>query len=185
MEKDSHNKIINIFRKFFQIVLTIFIIIMAILVITVIYNFIEIKIKKKDFANYFGYTYMNVISGSMAETINVDDYVFIKLNDKDFKEGDVITFKVDGDIITHRVMTIYNDEILTKGDANNDSDNVITYDDVIGKVVYVGKDFGVYMKVLATPSVFISAFGALILFDLSLSPEERSEKNSEKKKKTV
>ena len=82
-------------------------------------------------------------------------------------------------------MTIYNDEILTKGDANNDSDNVITYDDVIGKVVYVGKDFGVYMKVLATPSVFISAFGALILFDLSLSPEERSEKNSEKKKKTL
>ena len=184
MKKDSHNKIINILRKIFQVILTVFIVIMAILVFMVIYNFVEIKIKKKDYANYFGYTYMNVISGSMADAINVDDYIFIKLNDKDFKEGDVITFKVDDAIITHRVMTIYDGEILTKGDANNDSDNVITYDDVIGKVVYVGKDFGVYMKVLATPSVFISAFGALILFDLSLSPEERSEKNSEKKKKT-
>ncbi len=184
MEKDSHNKSVNVIRKIFQIVLTIFIIIMAILVISVIYNFIEIKIRKKDYANYFGYTYMNVVSGSMAEAINVDDYIFIKLKDKDFKEKDIITFKVDGEIITHRVMTIYGDEILTKGDANNDSDNIISYDDVIGKVVYVGKDFGVYMRVLATPSVFITAFGTLILFDLSLSPEERSEKNSEKKKKT-
>jgi hypothetical protein len=81
-------------------------------------------------------------------------------------------------------MTIYGDEILTKGDANKDSDNVIKRDNVIGKVVGVGKEFGVYMKVLATPSVFITAFGALILFDLALSPDERSAKKNEKKKKT-
>ena len=40
------------------------------------------------------------------------------------------------------------------------------------------------MKVLATPSVFITAFGALILFDLSLSPGERRAKEHAKKKKT-
>ena len=184
MKQDGHNKVINVLSKIFQAVLTMFIVIMAILVLMVIYNFVEIKIKKKDFANYFGYTYMNIISGSMADAINVDDYVFIKLNAKDLKEGDVITFKVDDAVITHRIMTIYDDGILTKGDANKDSDNVIKKDDVIGKVVGVGKEFGVYMKVLTTPSVFITAFGALILFDLALSPDERSAKKNEKKKKT-
>ena len=184
MKQESHNTFVDVLRKIFQGLLTMFIVIMAILVLMVIYNFIEIKIKKKDYANYFGYTYMNIISGSMADAINVDDYVFIKLNDKDLKEGDVITFKVDDTIITHRITTIYGDEIFTKGDANKDSDNVIKKDDVIGKVVGVGKEFGVYMKVLATPSVFITAFGALILFDLSLSPGERRAKEHAKKKKT-
>lgn len=179
--KQKGNKILNIMRKAFQVLLNILIVLAFLLLVVVIYNFWQIKIQKKDYANYFGYTFMEVTSGSMADTINVNDYVFIKVG-KDLKEGDIITFKVDDTIITHRILSIVGDKILTKGDANNDSDNMINYDDVIGKVIFIGHEYGIYLKVLKTPIVFITAFISLILFDLALMDDKKGVDNVEKKK---
>lgn len=182
-EANKDNKLLKICRKMFQGFLTFVIFVMAILLLLVIYNFWQIKMLHKDYANYFGYTYMNVISGSMEPSIKVDDFVFIKLGNKDLKKGDVITFKVDDSIITHRITSIVGKQITTKGDANNDSDNLITFDDVIGKVVFVGHEYNVYIKVLSTPLVFITGFISLILFDVALTiDDKKGSENSEKKK---
>lgn len=183
MKQKDNNKLLKIVQKCFQIFTTFLIVVMAFLLIVVAYCFVQTKILHKDYANFFGYTYMNVISGSMADTINIDDYVFIKLGNNDLKEEDIITFKVDDAIITHRIVSIADDKILTKGDANNDNDNLIIREDVIGKVVYVGKEFAIYIKVLKTPIVFITAFLSLILFDIALFDDESKKEviNNEKK----
>ena len=180
MEQKGH-KSLKFVKKIFQGFLSFLIVVFFLLLIVAVYNFWQLKVLKKDYANYFGYTFMEVISGSMAKTINVNDYVLIKLT-KEIAEGDVITFNVNDTIVTHRVLTITQDKILTKGDANHDSDNMITYDDVIGKVVFVGHEYGVYFKVLKTPSVFVTAFISLILFDLALSDEKKEAISDEKKK---
>ena len=86
MKQDGHNEIINIVRKMFQVLLTMFIVVMAILVVMVIYNFIEIKIKKKDYANYFGYRIFEVASGSMEPTLKIKDVVLVKVNEKNIKK---------------------------------------------------------------------------------------------------
>lgn len=92
----------------------------------------------------FGIKTFTIISGSMEPNISVNDLVIIKEVDKsEIKKGDIISFKINGEIITHRVINIETDtngEILytTQGDANNIQDyNKIKFENIEGK--YIGK----------------------------------------------
>ncbi len=177
----KERKSLKISRKIFQIFLNISLCLVGFLLLISIYNFINIRILHKEFTNYFGYTFMHITSGSMEPTIHVDDYVFIKLNEKNIKKGDIITFRVDDAIVTHRISNIEKNKVVTKGDANNDNDNLIRKKDVIGKVVYIGTSFGIYLKVFKTPIVFIMLFVTIILFDIALSKDDKEVITNEKK----
>ncbi len=63
--------------------------------------------------------------------------------------------------------------IITKGDANNTEDAAITEEQVIGKVVFVGKEYGKYVKVITEPVVLISFFVTIILFNIALSSDKK------------
>ena len=64
-----------------KIISDLVILILAIFFIIAIYGFINIKILKKDYVNLFGYTYFDIITGSMEDTINVHDMVFVKITE--------------------------------------------------------------------------------------------------------
>ena len=85
--------------------------------------------------NFFGYKTYKVISGSMEPTIKINDLILVKKTN-DIKENDIITYKEKNSFVTHRVIMINNDVIITKGDANNVNDEEISRGDVIGKMVY-------------------------------------------------
>ena len=174
---------LNIVRKCFKIFLNTLIVLIGLFLLLSIYSFINVKIMKKDYTNYFGYTFMNISSGSMEPTISVKDYVFIKLGNKNLKKNDIITFKVNNSIITHRITKIDKKTIITKGDANNALDDPINKKNVIGKVVYVGRSYGVILDVIKTPIVFITFFVTIILFDIALSSDEKEVNHNEKEKK--
>ena len=59
------------------------ILIMVVVVITIIglYYMAQVKILNKDYANIFGYTFFEVATGSMANTINIGDIVVVKVNE--------------------------------------------------------------------------------------------------------
>ena len=76
-------------------------------------------------------------TGSMEEHIHAGDYILIYRKNS-YSVGDVITYKKDGYYITHRIVNVDNDSIITKGDANNIEDDMINKDDVVGKVIVVG-----------------------------------------------
>ena len=173
---------LNIVRKCFKFFLNTLIVLIGLFLLLSIYNFINIKIMKKDYTNYFGYTFMNISSGSMEPTIKVKDYIFINLKDKKYKKDDIITFKSNNSIITHRIKKIDNNTIITQGDANNALDDPITKKDVIGKVVHIGKSYGVFLDVIKTPIVFITFFITIILFDIALSSDNKEVINNEKEK---
>ena len=154
-----------------KIISNIVIVILSIVLLLAIYNLINIRIIKKDYTNLFGYTYFDIITGSMVDTINIDDYVFVKIT-KDVKENDIISFKYDGDIVTHRIIEINDKEIITKGDANNTIDNPITKDDVIGKVIHVGRGFGLVSKTIMSPMVLVSLIVTIVLFGIYFSMKE-------------
>lgn len=90
--------------------------------------------------NMIPFKSMIVLSGSMSPALKPGDLIIDKnIEAKDIKLGDIITYKLNNNIIiTHRVTDIVNrnEEIFfkTKGDANNVEDEaLISEDKVIGK----------------------------------------------------
>lgn len=79
----------------------------------------------------------------MEPNIKRGDIAIIKeVSEDKLKNNDIISFVVDGNTITHRIVDI--EEIdgklfyTTKGDANNiNDDEKITYENIVGK--YIGK----------------------------------------------
>ena len=105
-----------------------------------LYTFIVTDVLKKDYVNVFGYSYFVVATGSMSGYIEVNDIIFVKLdnNVKHMDIDDVITFKSkEGEIITHRIISKSGKNIITQGDRNNTPDEAITSKDIIGIVKLV------------------------------------------------
>ena len=162
--------------KLTSIVLNIFLTISTLILIVLIYNYVQTKIFKKDYCNIFGYTAFKVVSGSMADTINIGDIVIVKIeNDKNnININDIIVFKQDEYVITHRVINIDGDKILTKGDANNTEDKTIERNQIIGKVTKVVTNINIWKKVFTSPTVFTSIFITVILFAIAFSVEDNN-----------
>ena len=104
----------------------------------------------------------------MEDEIQVGDYVFVKIT-KDVEEKDIISFVDNEDVITHRIVKIDEDEIITKGDNNNATDEPINKNQVIGKVVYIGKSYGKFLNVVTNLYVFIPFFATILFFSLAMS----------------
>lgn len=93
----------------------------------------------------FGYSVMNIISGSMEDEIPKGSYILIKKQDaEEVERGDIICFYSSDPLIygmpnTHRVVDIIEGEqieFVTRGDANLGEDKVTAKgEDLIG--VYV------------------------------------------------
>lgn len=85
-----------------------------------------------------GFQCYNVISPSMEPEYGVGDLIYVKAVDPTtIKEGDVITFLVNEDLVvgTHRVVRIDAEKqrFYTKGDANNVEDGApVHFNNVIG-----------------------------------------------------
>ena len=167
----------KVFEKVAHIILNIVIAIVFLVVLIVGYNYIQLQILHKDYTNFFGYTVFEVSTGSMAKTLNIYDVILVKIT-KEVEQGDIITYKYDGELITHRIMKIDGDKLITKGDANNTEDKAITKDDIIGKVISVYPKVGIWVKVFTEPNVLISVFVTLVLIGLAITKEDKEEQKN-------
>lgn len=108
------------------------------LLILLLYLFVIISPKIIKGFYPFGIKTAVVITGSMEPTLNINDFVIMK-KPKNIKINDIISYKLinSENEVLHRVIRINNDEIVTKGDANNIEDKPIKLNQVTG--VYIGK----------------------------------------------
>ena len=157
--------------KIVKKVLTILITIILLLLLTFnIYSFISINVLNKDLVTIGGYSFLEVVSGSMEPTIEIGDIVIIDTKDKDILEGDIITFKdTSGSLVTHRVVSYTDDKMITKGDFNNSNDEEISRDNIVGKYKFKIHHLGLVIKSLQSPMTFVMIFiiGILICFLVS------------------
>lgn len=124
----------KIVKKIIFITISIF---LLILLTYNIYKFICINILKKDITTINGYAILEVASGSMEPTLHVGDMIIIDTKIKDYFKDDIITFyDYDGSFITHRIISIDKNEMITKGDNNNTEDEKRSVNKIIGKYVY-------------------------------------------------
>ena len=73
----------------------------------------------------------------MENDIHAGDYILIYTK-KDYKIGEIVTYKKDGYHVTHRIIKKNGKKFITKGDANNIEDEAIELKSIVGKVIYSG-----------------------------------------------
>lgn len=167
-------------NKIFQIFIDILVFIITVLILFLLYNFISLKLFNNKYVSTFGYAMFEVASGSMQPAINQKDLIIVKKTNK-IKVKDIITYKVDDDFITHRIIKIDGNTIYTKGDANTSEDYQIKKEALIGKVVLIIPKFGIIKEIFFTPKIIVSTIIFLILFSFCFSyvPKEKRKQKKE------
>lgn len=155
----------NFLYKIIGYILNILLIIITLLILVGIYYIIQIKILKNDFANLCGYTFFEVATGSMENTINIGDVVIVNLT-KDVNENDIIVYKDDNNFITHRLIKKQADKLITRGDANNSEDKPINEDQILGKVIYIVPKMGIFRKIFISKEILRLVIAILILLGI-------------------
>lgn len=118
-----------------------------------IYSFVSIKVLKKDLASVNGYALLEVVSGSMEETIKIGDLIIIDLNYEDYKVDDIATFRDEnGTFVTHRIIEVNENGYVTKGDNNDSNDQGIRVkEEMVGKYVFRLPMMGLILSSLKNP----------------------------------
>lgn len=77
-----------------------------------------------------------VLSGSMRPTFEVGTIIYYKaVSQEEIQEGDIITYQMGNELVTHRVKRIENGDYITQGDANNVEDGKpVPYSSIQGRV---------------------------------------------------
>ena len=165
-------------KKIVKAIFNIVIILMIILICIIGYNFIQINFLNKMYSNFFGYTVFEVTTGSMSGTIEINDIILVQIT-KDVKKGDIVTYINNQELITHRIVEESNNQIITKGDANNGEDKPIDKSMIIGKVVKVFPKIGIWIKVFSDFKVIIPIIVTITLFGFAVSSEKEIEAKEE------
>ena len=157
---------------------------------------IETNINPESTPSFWGLKTFSIVSGSMEPTIKINDVVIVKtVNQNDINLNDIITFKIDNDTVTHRIISIetVNGKTIysTKGDKNKVSDiEKIEFEQIEGK--YIGRipKIGNLLTILKNKIIFAFILIILILsflwkrriYSLKIKRKEKRERFEEKQK---
>ena len=159
-------------------ILNILLFIVSILIIIGVYYIVQIKVFQNDYSNLFGYTFFEVATGSMSNTIEIGDVVVVKIT-KEVNKNEIIVYRDGDNFVTHRLVEKDGDKLVAKGDANNSEDKPITEEQILGRVIYVVPKLGIWRKILLSPEIIglILAFIFLLglIFHFPSKPEEKED----------
>lgn len=148
-------KILCVFKYIMIVVLIFFIICFA----SIVY---QKKVLNNNMPNLFGYVGGTIVSASMEPSIKIGDYVIAKANGG-YNVGDVVLFKHGNSFIAHRVVEIYDDYIITKGDNNETVDVDTDVNTVVGPVVKVYSGVGKFIMFLSQYKYLVFLIVVLIV----------------------
>lgn len=112
--------------------------------------------------NCLGIQSFVILSGSMEPGIPTGGVVLVDTREKSPEIGDVITFLMRGEYVTHRVKSIKHGQYETKGDVNTQSDR-----DLVSGECIIGTAIGA-LPLLGYAVLYIQSAGGLMLLSLSL-----------------
>lgn len=103
------------------------------------------------------YPMASITSGSMWPALKRGDLILIKgIEGKgDIKENDIIVYKNPNGFTIHRVITLNENTVVTKGDANNVANSPIKYEEIIGKPLTI-KDKPLRIPFLGNINILIN-----------------------------
>lgn len=141
-------------------------VLLAFMLISNVYCIIARAVTGDPAPKFLGFSSAVVISGSMSDTIEVNDLIICH-EQSDYAKGDIITYiSESGSLITHRIVSESDAGFITQGDANNTPDRTpVADDDIVGKVVCIIPAIGLFIEFMRTPLglMCITFIGLLIL----------------------
>lgn len=111
----------------------------------------------------FGYGVAVILSGSMEPEMYKGDMIIVH-ETHDYKVNDIVVFQDNRMLVTHRIVAINDDGIVTKGDANNVEDAPISLNDIKGEVILCIPMIGTAINMLKSPIATICMIGLALLF---------------------
>lgn len=118
----------------------------------------------------FGITPVVVLSGSMEPTYSVGDLLYYKKVDRELEVGDVITYRLDDALVTHRIVDIQGSEYITQGDANEARDlNPVLQDSIVGIPVFSLPMIGYYIYFVNNNLYLVGIVVVILLSEFLLS----------------
>lgn len=134
----------------------------------------------------FGYKPSVILTGSMEPTLKVGSVTYYKKVPKsEIKARDIITFKSsEGMIVTHRIYSISADEYITKGDANNTTDNEkLSYKNILGKNSYISVPYFGYFLYFLRRNIFAPLLlVAILIFEFLFNTLKFKKRRTTRKK---
>ena len=125
----------------------------------------------------FGMGEVVFLSGSMQPTIEVGSLGIVH-EEKNYKEGDIVTYIKDRTLITHRIKEIRSEkEIIVQGDANNIADEPISKEMIEGRIIISIPYMGRVIQIMKTPYGIAGVAGIGVV--IALWPERDDEEDEE------
>lgn len=159
-------------QKVRDVIVSIFTIIV---IIACWYAIIVKMILKVDVPMVGGYSALIVLSGSMEPTIMTGEVIVIHAQDE-YKNGDILTYREDGALVTHRIVNVTEDTFTTRGDANNTDDPPIKKSQAVGKTIfhipYLGKVILFIQSPVGLVCVLTILIGLKIMYTLIRTKKE-------------
>ena len=150
MDKQKTKKVFGVIGRVFSIAL----IVLEVIIII----FLVISKAQGTPPTLFGHQMYFIRTGSMSPYLEPGDVIISKKYDGGEliagKDGDVVTFygNMNGNVelITHRVIEVDGDTVITQGDFNNIADNPITKDDIEAVMVHKAVVIDKIYKIIST-----------------------------------
>lgn len=127
--------------------------------------FILLNIFSMNNKSLFGFRIYRVISGSMQPVLQIGDVIIVKKSNN-YSERDIITYSNGLTTITHRIIAINNDEVITKGDANEVDDKPINKEQIVGKFFFRISNFSLFSIILSKNVIYLIMIFLLVLIFL-------------------
>ena len=122
------------------------------------------RLSGKPTVTFFGWGQASVVSGSMEPNIPVWAMVFFDEN-ADYAPGDVVVYQNDaGTLIVHRIVSIEDGTVTTKGDANKKADTPFPEERIVGTVKNWIPLVGGFLMLLTHPVIVGLAVAGIALY---------------------
>ena len=151
--------------------------VIALLLLFVLSGLYQRILNRDGYTGLFGIGYAVVVSGSMEPVFHENDMIIYQEHAReDYELGDIVVYvrdkgTVDEILITHRLIGISEEQLITKGDANDISDKPVRWEQLVGRVVFLVPGIGKLVDFLRSPlGIVISVILIIGLSVLNLLP---------------
>lgn len=161
----------------------------VILIILIILFVVNLILSFEENTHILGFYMFNIVSESMEPTFFKDDLVVVKkIEVSNLQKGDIITFRQEDRIISHRIVKIIIEKgekkFITKGDNNEVQDkDSIEINNIYGKVVFSIPKIGKLIHYIQNSRGFINIFIFVIIVFVLVSLKDNQRNNRKIKRK--